>query len=73
MFKVYGKTGCTWCVAVLEYLEFQGHPVEYINLEESPEDLEFIRDSGFKSVPQVFHGEDHVGGYQDTVRYVTNL
>lgn len=73
MFKVYGKTGCTWCTAVVEFLEYQELPFDYINLEESPEDMEFIKDSGFNTVPQVFHEEDHIGGYEDTLRYVSSL
>ena len=73
MFKIYGNTGCAYCTAVVEYLEYCEHPFEYINLEESPEDMHFIRDQGFNTVPQVWHNEDHIGGYQDTLRYTKNL
>lgn len=73
MFKVYGKTGCVYCTNVMEFLDEAGHKYEYVNIEESPEGMSFLKDNNFKTVPQVFHGDDPVGGFEDTMRYVLNL
>ena len=69
---IYGKPNCSYCVAAVEFLEHIDVTFDYINLDESPEDLQFIKDNGFTRVPQVFQGDDHIGGYTDLLAHVNN-
>jgi glutaredoxin 3 len=65
---VYGTHVCPYCRMAERLLEKKGVQAEKIMVDENPARREeMIRLSGRTSVPQVFIGERHVGGYTDMV------
>jgi len=64
---MYKSGRCGYCSAALRYLnEKKGQEVEVIDLTgdfEARQDL--VRRSGQRTVPQIWVGETHVGGYDD--------
>lgn len=68
-FMIYGKEDCVWCTAALKLLDEKEAYYDYINLGDSPEAKQFIIDSSFKTVPQIFVNGQRIGGYQDLVEY----
>jgi glutaredoxin 3 len=65
---VYGTRVCPYCRMAERLLEKKGVPVEKIMVDENPvQREEMVRLSGRTSVPQIFIGEKHVGGYTDMV------
>ena len=42
----------------------------YIDVEEDTSALEFIKAIGAKSVPQIFYGEELVGGYNELQKHI---
>jgi len=65
---VYGTHVCPYCRMAERLLEKKGVQAEKIMVDENPARREeMIRLSGRTSVPQVFIGEKHVGGYTDMV------
>lgn len=64
-YKIYSADTCPLCHLAKSDLETAGHDVEVIDLVESDEALDFFTENGFTTVPQVFKGEDHIGGYED--------
>jgi glutaredoxin 3 len=63
---MYTKKVCPYCVAAKNLLRTKGVTWREINVEESPGELEvMMRRTQRRTVPQIFIGETHVGGYDD--------
>lgn len=66
---MYTTGSCPYCVMAKKYL--QQHGVEKINelrVDEKPEQREIMQErSGRRTVPQIYIGDVHVGGYTDLV------
>lgn len=56
---VYGKENCPNCVTLKETLDAKGVTYKYIDvgLEENEDSLQLLKDSGFRGVPVMKHGE----------------
>lgn len=68
--KVYSTSWCPYCDRAKALLESKGVEYENVNIEEVfPADPwgELERVTTGKSVPQIFIGERHVGGFHDLV------
>jgi glutaredoxin 3 len=67
---IYGTQWCHFCKAAEDYLKGRGVlGVVKIAVDTQPaEREEMIRRTGRRTVPQIFVGETHVGGYDDLVR-----
>ncbi len=65
-FQVYLTPYCRYCEMACSLLATLGHPVEVIRVDEAPE-LRHIMEkrSQRRSVPQIFFGDLHIGGYDD--------
>ncbi|GAB4225015.1 MAG: glutaredoxin 3 [Acidobacteriota bacterium] len=64
---VYVRSWCPWCRRALELLAAKGVRPEVIDIEREAERAgEMVRRAGGRTtVPQVFVGERHVGGFDD--------
>ena len=72
-FTIFGRSGCGYCVRAKELCEQKGLAFEYIDIHEkgiSQEDLEKTVGRPVKTVPQIFHGQDYIGGYTELDAYV---
>ena len=66
--KIYIKTTCPFCHKVMEFFDGKGVSYESIDLTSKPEELAKLKaDTGLKTVPQVFIGEQLIGGCDDTL------
>ena len=64
--KVYSGRFCGYCVAAERLLKGKGLEYEVIKAEEEREKFEqMMQETGSRSVPQIFIGERHVGGFDD--------
>lgn len=64
--KVYSGRLCTYCMAVKRLLDKKGVEYEEIMVDSDPAlRTEMERLSQRQTVPQIFIGEHHVGGYDD--------
>lgn len=65
---MYTTRVCPYCVAAKRYLASKQVEVEEIRVDEDPAQREIMRARSKRtSVPQIFIGETHVGGYDDLV------
>lgn len=65
-YQIYSKSGCIFCDAAMELLDSKNLEYQEIKIEKSEEALAFLKEQGFKTVPQIYDNfGDHVGGYQD--------
>ena len=63
---LYIADGCPYCMMAKQLLESKGVEWTEINIHEEPERrVEMIERSGRETVPQVFIGDTHVGGFDD--------
>ena len=73
-FYIYSKDGCTVCRQMRQVFLLKGISFQEMKLDEDF-DLETFKSrfesSKSKSFPQIFHGEKHVGGFMDTIKYLT--
>lgn len=63
---VYVSRYCGWCTRALALLEAKGVEPEVISVDTDRElRSEMEERSGRRTVPQVFVGDRHIGGYDD--------
>lgn len=64
---IYTKAFCPYCTRALRLLEVKGAEVEEFDISMGgPKRLEMLsRSAGRTTVPQIFVGERHVGGYDE--------
>ena len=67
---MYKTAYCGYCTAALRFLtEVKKQQVEVIDLTHKPKErMELIKTTGRRTVPQIFIGDFHVGGYDDLRR-----
>jgi glutaredoxin 3 len=64
---IYTKTGCPYSAGAKRLLEEKGLAYEEVNVTDHPERRDEMerRAGGKKTLPQIFFGERHVGGYTE--------
>jgi glutaredoxin 3 len=63
---MYCTRVCPYCQMAARLLERKGVAVDCVPVDEQPEQrAEMVRIAGRTSVPQIFVGDTHVGGYAD--------
>ena len=67
---VYSKETCPYCVMAKNLLKQKGvAEIEEIRIDLSPEERDkMIEITGRMTVPQIFIGETHVGGFDDLAK-----
>lgn len=60
MYHIYGKHTCPYCKAAIQLLVEQGERYTYHHASD-----ELMKKRGWKTVPQVFQGSTHIGGYDE--------
>ncbi len=63
---MYSTAVCPYCVMADRLLTSKGVEVEKIRVDQFPERRqEMMQRTGRRTVPQIYIGETHVGGYDD--------
>ncbi|MBD9425087.1 glutaredoxin 3 [Pseudomonas sp. PDM15] len=63
---IYTTRHCPYCVSAKRLLSSKGITPHEIDVEESPRHLtEMLQRSRRRTVPQIFVGDVHVGGFDD--------
>ena len=62
--KVYTANYCNYCSRAIEFLEKEGLKVWVIDITDNQDERQIlIEKTGMKTVPQIWIGEAHIGGY----------
>ncbi len=65
---VYSTAVCPYCVAAKNYLTKKGYSYREVRIDRDPALRdEMLARARRTSVPQIFVGETHIGGYDDLV------
>lgn len=70
MVKIYGKSGCSFCGKAKALCELYELEYEYIDATFDKASLNFLIEKGFKSVPQIYIDDTHLGGYTEFYEYL---
>jgi len=67
---MYSTHFCGYCDRARSLLTRKGVPLVEIKVDENPADRETMlkRSGGRRTVPQIFVGDRHVGGYEELVQ-----
>ncbi len=71
MNAIYTTKTCPWCQRAKALMDQRG--IEYREIDVTTDrnlQLEVVRRSGRQSVPQIFFGDEHIGGYDDLVSHL---
>jgi glutaredoxin len=73
-FYVYSKQDCVFCEQIRQVFILKNIDFEELKLGEDYT-IEEIKNKFGNSVrfPQVFHGEDYIGGAHDTIKYMKSF
>lgn len=72
-YTVYGRPGCSYCVAATQLLQSKGLAFEYVDMQAqgiAPAELEDITGRPVRTVPQILRGEEYIGGYRELAAYI---
>ncbi len=65
---IYSSAVCGYCMAAKNFLKNKGFDYAEVRIDLDPEQRRLmVERAGRTSVPQIFVGEVHVGGYDDMV------
>jgi len=73
-FTVYGADGCSFCVKAKDFLmdRVGEEHFSYVDIAMDEDARSFLRDElKVRQIPQVFCGDQHIGGYQELVKYLS--
>ena len=75
-FTIFGRADCGYCVRAKQLLENNDLEMKWIDIQQegiSKADLEKTIGKPVETVPQIFHGQKHIGGYTELAEYVATL
>jgi glutaredoxin 1 len=70
---IFGREGCGFCVRAKELCELKELDYRYIDIHKeniSKEDLEKTVGKPVSTVPQVFCGQEHIGGFTELSAFI---
>lgn len=66
--RIYTTSYCGYCVRAKEFFSRKGVPYEEIDVtNDDAARMKLVEDTGQRTVPQIYIGDTHVGGYSDLV------
>ncbi|MCP8687824.1 GrxA family glutaredoxin [Marinobacterium sedimentorum] len=68
---IFGREGCGYCRRAKELCDIKSLNYRYIDIQRegiSKADLEKTIGKPVITVPQIFHGQQHIGGYTEFAR-----
>ena len=70
LYTIYTQSRCGFCDAAKNLLEEHGIAFIEVSLEHDQEARIMLKEMKCKTVPQIFDGELHIGGYTELTEYL---
>ena len=73
---IFGRPGCGFCTRAKQLCEIKSFNFKYIDIWEqgiSKSDLQKTIGREVSTVPQIFHGQEHLGGFTEFEAFVNQL
>lgn len=69
MLTIYTKDYCPYCVKAKTLLSSLGATFEEVDITNTPDTImELVKKSGMRTVPQIFLGDECLGGYDSIAK-----
>lgn len=72
-YTIIGQNRCKYCTAAIKFLEARGIDYNYIFIDGNPGLKTFLTCLNLKTVPQIWRGKEHIGGYDELHRLYTGM
>ena len=72
-YTIFGRDDCGYCVRAKQLLGKHSYEVNWVDIQKegiSKADLEKTIGKPVLTVPQIFHGQEYVGGYTELAEYL---
>ena len=70
MFYIYGTSSCGFCDRAKDLLESNNLEYTYQDVTMDQGLIDMFKMNGWKTVPQIFEGEKHIGGFDKLKKYI---
>jgi len=70
VFYIYGTERCGFCTRAKELLESFNIPYTYQDVTTEQGLLDMFKMNGWKTVPQIFEDDKHIGGFDKLRKYI---
>ena len=67
---MFTQDGCSYCELAKILLMEQDHDFDVINIKDNAQALAVLRLKNLRTVPQIWDGDLHIGGYEDLKKYL---
>ena len=70
---IFGRPGCGFCTRAKQLCEMKNLDHRYIDIHEegiTKADLEKTVGKPVETVPQIFHGQEHIGGFTELAAFI---
>ena len=71
IYTIYTQNLCGYCDAAKLLMKECGIPYNEISLDNNQDAKNLMKEKGYKTVPQIFDGELHSGGYTELRTFLT--
>lgn len=73
MIFVYGTPSCRYCDMAKELLKAKRIEYEYVDVTEDEGAGKMFKENSFRTVPQIFEGDKHIGGFTELDHYIKHI
>lgn len=70
MYYVIGSAKCPWCDKAQALLSERGLEYIYVDISKNQFFLNLFNSTHFKTIPQIWEKDKHVGGYEDLAKHL---
>ena len=67
---MFTQDGCSYCELAKILLMEQDHDFEVIIIKDNAQALAVLKLKNLRTVPQIWDGDLHIGGYEDLKKYL---
>ena len=71
-YVVVTRPNCAWCDKTKALLDEYERAYTVFSVSEYRDLVLFLREQGLKTVPQVYYMGTHIGGYEETLDWLTD-
>lgn len=68
-FVIYTRNDCPFCDKAKNLIKENGETYLEVSIYEEIGALQYLKDQGFKTVPQIWLDKKHIGGYTELLQY----
>lgn len=72
-YTIYSTPACPWCERAKALADAEGLAYTVVDLTQNPEAKAWIKGQGLRTVPQVYQGNTHIGGFEDFQAFLNQL